>query len=681
MGMSMGKLKHKRKKKESKKKYSGISGKKVSGRDSAGPGRLKGTLQGNRKGFAFLQPEKKGEDDVFIPPHGVGGALHGDRVVIELASGGKGKRREGEVISVLETKTPRVVGTFYQEKGRCWVVPDESRNSRAINIPSGGKRKEVRSGDKVVVMLQREARGRELQGTIVERLGEAGSPGVDMLSLMMKHSLSTDFPARVKEEVKELPPEEEIANLAERESRKDLRHRLVITVDPEEAEDLDDAISLEVRPGGGYRLGVHIADVGYYVKERSALYREALQRGTSTYLVDRVVHMLPPELSQERCSLQEGKERLALSVEIDLDAKGERKSYRVFHSLLKVRHGLSYGQVERELQGEGAFPSSLQEMMEEMSVLAEKLKENRLEQGALDLDIPEPDIKLDHRGAPLSITRKKTGRAESIIEEFMLQANQAVAEYLHRRRLPLLYRVHPRPEKEKMIIFRNIMSLLGLKLPGSPEEANPRRLQKLIRQVRGDPREITVNYLLLRSLSQARYSVSREEHFGLALKCYTHFTSPIRRFPDLVNHKILSAHLKGELTGKKIERLRKDLPEIAENCSRMERKALEAERESQDLKKIEYMLGRQGEEFEGNISGGTSFGMFVEVDNTIEGMVSLAEMNDDYYIFQEELMTLTGRRSRRQYRLGDRVKVRVNRVSLEEQVIDFQLIGKVKHKH
>jgi len=353
------------------------------------------------------------------------------------------------------------------------------------------------------------------------------------------------------------------------------------------------------------------------------------------------------------------------------------ENYRLFHSLLKVSYGLAYQQVEDALQKESNFPAHMQEMLHKMDDLAQKLKSYRVSQGALDLEIPEPDIKLDHEGKPLSITPKKTGRAESIIEEFMLMANQAVADYLYRKNLPALYRIHPRPEKEKMITFRNILSLMNLKISGNPEKITPLQLQKVIEKVKGQPEERTVNYLLLRSLSQARYSATLEKHFGLATDCYTHFTSPIRRFPDLVNHRMLARHLRGELKAEKIESIKEGLPEIAEKSSQRERKALEAERESQDLKKIEYMMGQEGEEFEGCVSGITSFGMFVELDNTVEGMVNLSDMTDDFYVFHEEHMTLEGKHHHRRYRLGDRVKVMVNRVSMEERLINFILLEKV----
>jgi len=639
---------------------------------------LTGTLQGSRRGFAFLLPDKEGENDVFIPADGVKGALHGDRVVIELAAGGKGKRREGEVISILQKETPRLIGTYYQDSTKSWIIPDENRHYGPITV-SQKDRLDAQNGDKVVVQVERKKKkSREIKGTIVENLGKAGAPGVDMLSVMKKYSLSPDFPNKVEKEIRRMERAEDISGEAGQEYRKDIRDKLVVTVDPETAQDMDDAISLETLPGGGYRLGVHIADVGHYVREGTALYKEALRRGTSVYLVDRVVHMLPTELSQNLCSLRQGEDRLALSVEIDLEEDGTRKDFSLFHSVVNVDYGLSYPMLEQALQGESEYSSSMQKMLQDMNGLARTLRSRRIDQGALDLDIPEPDIKLDEEGRPVSIECKETGRAESIIEEFMLQANQAVAEYLDRREMPLLYRIHPRPEKDKMIIFKNILSLLNIKVPGNPENISSHQLQKVINQVKGEPRENTVNYLLLRSLSQARYSPALEEHYGLGMDCYTHFTSPIRRFPDLHNHRVLSDHLRGKMDAEKAARLEENLPEMAENCSRQERKALEAERESQDIKKVEYMLGQEGEEFEGNISGITSFGMFVELDNTVEGMVSLSEMTDDYYVFWEEWLTLVGRNTGQQYRLGDRVRIKVDRVSLEEQVVNFLLLGRVE---
>ncbi len=637
------------------------------------PQSLTGVLQGNRKGFAFLRPDQEKEADVFIPPDNVGGALHGDRVLIELAAGGKGKRREGEVMKILEKGTSRITGTVYQEKGKKWVLPDEYRFYQPVKISSKGKIK-AQVGDKVVVEINRESQDRGLKGTLIEVLGRAGDPGVDMASIMKKYSLSPSFPTPVENQVSKLVEGENISEAAYREQRRDLREQLIIAVDPEGAQDMDDAISLEVRQDGGYTLGVHIADVGHYVREGSHLYREALNRGTSVYLVDRVIHMLPTHLSQGLCSLREGEDRLALSVEIELDSQGKVEGYRFFHSILEVTACLAYGQVEKALQGQEKFDPSLQGMVEEMDQLARILKEKRVSQGALDMEIPEPEIKLDEEGRPLSVTCKETGRSESIIEEFMLMANQAVAEYMYRKDLPIMYRIHPRPEKEKMITFRNILSLWNLKIPGNPEKITPLKLQEIISRVKGEPQERTVNYLLLRSLSQARYSAFMDEHFGLATDCYTHFTSPIRRFPDLWNHRVLSRHLRGELNREQVERFQEQLPEVAERCSQRERKALEAERESQDLKKVEYMLGQEGEEYQGSISGITSFGFFVELDNTVEGLVALSDMTDDYYVFREDLMMLEGKQRGERYCLGDRVNVMVNRVSLEERIINFLLV-------
>ncbi len=666
--------------KEKQKQKKRKTGKKNTGGTKGLPGNKKqnltGTLQGNRKGFAFLLPDQDDEADVYIPPARVKGAMHGDRVVIELAAGGRGKRREGEVISILEKETPRLIGTFVHKQGKNWVLPDESRFYGSIRIP-GKSKMDAEEGDKVVVQIERNKKqDRELKGAVIENLGKADAPGVDVLGVMKKYSLSAEFPNKVQKELKRIIREDDISLKAQEENRRDLRDKLIVTVDPEDAKDMDDGISLEKLPGGGYRLGVHIADVSNYVREGSALYKEALRRGTSVYLVDRVVHMLPPELSQDRCSLRQDEDRLALSVEIEVDENGRTKDYSVFHSMVRIGHGLAYSQVEEVLQGTSNLPASTQEMLKTMDELARKLKTVRLQQGALDLDIPEPHIELDEEGKPVSIRRKQAGRSESIIEEFMLMANQAVAEYLHSRELPLLYRIHPRPEEEKMITFKNILSMLNIKVPGNSDSISSFQLQKVIDQVKGQPGETTVNYLLLRSLSQARYSAVLDSHYGLGMECYTHFTSPIRRFPDLINHRVLKAHLKGEMEGEKAAQLKEELPQVAENCSQQERKALEAERESQDIKKVEYMLGQEGNIFEGNVSGITSFGMFVELDNTVEGMVSLSDMDDDYYVFWEEWLALIGETTGRRFRLGDRVKIEVARASLEEGIVNFYLLGK-----
>ncbi|MFY9114835.1 MAG: RNB domain-containing ribonuclease, partial [Dethiobacteria bacterium] len=401
--------------------------------------------------------------------------------------------------------------------------------------------------------------------------------------------------------------------------------------------------------------------------------REALKRGTSIYLVDRVIHMLPPLLSQNLCSLQENKDRLAISVIIELDVRGKVENYNIFPSLIRVKQKLSYEQVEEMISAEENF-TEIELMLKKMDELAFMLKENRLQKGALILDLPETKITLDDEGKPLAIERKMPGRAESIIEEFMLLANVAVSEHFSGEGLPFIYRVHPSPTEEKMIAFRNILALMNIKISGDLRKIKPQTIQSVLESVRGTTLERTVNYVLLRSLPHAYYSVTNEKHFGLALKKYTHFTSPIRRFPDLQIHALIKDQLAGNMEEGRIAFLKKQLPGRAEYASRMERCAMEAERESIQHKKVEYMEGREGESFSGVISGVTSFGIFVELENTVEGLILLESIQDDYYQYREDLMMVIGKRTRKKYRLGDSVDVEVARVDLQKKFVYFNLL-------
>ncbi|NLZ28811.1 MAG: VacB/RNase II family 3'-5' exoribonuclease [Firmicutes bacterium] len=559
-------------------------------------GTLTGTFQGTRRGYAFLIPDSREEADIFIPANKTGKAAEGDRVSVKILSGGSGKNRKGEVISVIRTAEAK--------------------------------------------MIDREK-----------------------------------FPSRVMKELRNLPGEEEIASIALREGRADLRDEPVVTVDPEDARDMDDGISLEVRDVGGYRLGVHIADVSYYVREGSALHREALKRGTSVYLTDRVIHMLPPLLSQELCSLQENKDRLALSVIMEIDVRGRVERCDIIPSLVKVKRKLSYEQAEEMLSAAGK-PTEIGMMLKKMDELASLLERNRLRNGALFLNLPETKITVDDEGKPLSIERKFPGRAESIIEEFMLLANVSVSERFAVKDQPFIYRVHPPPTEEKMAVFRNILSLMNVRISGDLRKIKPRAIQSVLDNVRGTSLERTVNYLLLRSLPHAYYSVDNERHFGLAMKKYTHFTSPIRRFPDLQIHALIKDQLAGNMDGGKVAFLKKQLPGRAEHASYMERKAMEAERESVQHKKVEYMEGKEGESFPGIICGVTSFGLFVELENTVEGLVLLESLRDDYYHYHEEMMAVIGRRTRKKYRLGDPVNVEVSRVDLQKKVVYFHLLSR-----
>lgn len=640
-------------------------------------GMLTGVLQGNRRGFAFLQAGSQ-EEDVYISRGNLKGAVHGDRVAVLLSGGSRRRRREGEVVSILQRGNFRLVGTLERRGRRYYVIPDEKRFSQKIEVFKGDLHKAV-EGEKVVVDIQTWPGGREMpRGRIVERLGLSGTRGAENLSLHRKYNLPGEFPPPALKELDTLPGEEEISRLAGEKGRADLRRLPLVTIDDETARDFDDAVSLENLDDGSFRLGVHIADVSYYVKERKGLDREALDRATSTYLVDRVIHMLPPLLSEKLCSLQAGRDRLAVSVFMDLTPAGDLISYRFTESLINVTERLTYRQVEQYLQGhqdKKAFQNPfLGEIVTGMDRLAKQLRQKRFQRGALDLNLPEAQITLDDQGVPTAVERRSAGRSESLIEEFMILTNETVAGHFAREKLPFLYRIHAVPADDKLASLRETLSLVGMESVQKIKELKPKHLKKLLEEVKGKPRERLVSFLLLRSLPQARYSSENEGHFGLASGFYCHFTSPIRRYPDLVVHRILKQYLKeGSLTEKGIARLRSTLPAVAQHTSEREREAMEAERASEDMMKAQYMAGKLGEIFPGIISGVTNFGIFVELENTIEGMIPVSELHDDYYVYHEKMAALVGERTRKRYRLGDNLQVQVAGVSRAEGNITFAL--------
>lgn len=633
-----------------------------------------GVLDGNKSGFAFLRPDSKIED-VYIGHSNLNNAVHGDRVLVRIEEKSGRRRREGIVVRILERGRNRLVGTLRREKKRFFVEPDDNRFPGPIQV-SSQQLKNARPGDKVVAEIDKWAIGkRPARGTVVEHFGQAGSVGAEQLAFRHRYDLPGDFPPAVLKHIEELPGEETIARSAGEQNRIDLRDLKMVTIDDETARDFDDAVSLENLPGGDYRLGVHIADVSHYVRQGKALDREALKRGTSIYLVDRVIHMLPSKLSENLCSLQSGKDRLAVSAIMDIDNQGELKNTRFSASVIRVSERLTYRQVEAYLdREEGRKPfsdSAVPGMIDRMSALADILRKRRMDRGALDLDLPEARIEVDEEGVPLSVEKRAMGRSESLIEEFMIYCNEAVAEYLYKRKLPCIFRVHSIPTEEKLVLLRETLTLMGIGTLSNIKVLKPKHLNRLLEQTRGEKVEKLVSYLILRSLPQAIYSAVNEGHFGLASACYCHFTSPIRRYPDLVVHRILKQQLNGGLTKEKIKSLQAGLPDVARHSSERERIAAEADRASVDMKKAQFMEGKIGEVYPGIINGVTGFGIFVELENTIEGMIPVSELKDDYYVFQEKAAALVGERKRKTYRLGDSILVEVIRASREEGRVTF----------
>ncbi|HEY8347671.1 MAG TPA: ribonuclease R [Symbiobacteriaceae bacterium] len=636
-----------------------------------------GRLQGHPKGFAFLIPEAPEAEDVFVGREALNGAWHGDRVIVRLSPPSRvGGRREGEVIRILERANHRVVGTFEAAKHGGYVTPDDRRLPEDIFIPKGATNG-ARTGEKVVVQIVTWPGPRRLaEGKVTERLGMKGDAGVDILSIIRSLDLPEAFPARVLREAEALPDKVTEEMIAQ-EGRRDLRNWTIVTIDGEDAKDLDDAISVERLPNGHWRLGVHIADVSYYVKEGSALDQEAYKRGTSVYLADRVVPMLPPRLSNGICSLNPGEDRLTLSCVMEINREGRVLKYEIFPSVIRTAARLSYPQVNAVLegdQGRRAEIAPLVPMLEEARALMEVLRARRERRGALDFDLPEAKVELNEVGWPVAVHRVDRGVAERIIEEFMLVANETVAEHCHRLGVPFMYRVHGEPAPDRLAALRDFLRLFGynLRLPAEGK-VHPHLLQQVIKWSEGRPEENLINSVLLRSMKQAVYSEENLGHFGLAAEYYCHFTSPIRRYPDLVVHRVLRAILTGKLNNRLRRKWEAWMPEAARHASERERVAMEAERQTLDLKKAEFMSDKVGETFEGIISGVGQFGFFVQLPNTVEGLVHVSTLTDDYYHFHENAYALVGERTRRRFRLGDPVIVKLVRVDVEQRRLDFVL--------
>ncbi len=635
-----------------------------------------GTIQGHPKGYAFLIPEGESED-IFISRENLGGAMHKDRVIVRLlGSNLQGKHVEGEVIRVLERANTTVVGVLDEANRHFgFVIPDEKRLGWDIFVPRV-RAKGAHTGDKVVVEITswpRERRNPE--GKVIERFGAVGEPGVDILSIVKKYGLPEDFPRRVLKQAADIPltvpPEDE-------EGRWDLRDLPMVTIDSEDAKDLDDAVSLEMLPSDNYRLGVHIADVSYYVKENSELDKEALERGTSVYLVDRVIPMLPPRLSNGICSLNAGEDRLAISVFMEINAEGNVIRHEIGPSVIRVDERMAYTSVRRILEDNDPelcqryadFTSTFQKMRD----LSLVLRRRRKVRGALDFDFPESKVTLDQEGRPVDVLLLEQSIAEQIIEEFMLIANETVARHLSQLEAPLLYRVHEEPKSEKMEALNEFLHGFGFHIPAG-NGVHPRFFQEILHQVEDRPEQLVVHTVMLRSLQHARYNPQPLGHFGLAVQYYTHFTSPIRRYPDLIVHRVLwevLAH--GRIPSKRKEKLEQSMPFYAEQSTKREMLAEEAERETVDLKQVEYIKRFLGEVFDAIVVSITNFGMFAALANGIEGLVHVSTMTDDYYLFNERNYTLIGENTKKTFRIGDKVKVQLARANIEDRQIDFELV-------
>lgn len=634
-----------------------------------------GILEGHERGFGFVVSKDKTRQDIFIPAENMNGAMHGDRVIANITKRQEGERREeGEIIRILERGNKTIVGTFEDNRNFGFVIPDDHKIGYDIFIPKA-KTMKAKTKQKVVIEITQwpEPR-RNPEGKVVEILGYLNEKGTDILSIIRHFNLPEEFPNRVQEIADRIPQE---VDPKEAEKRTDLRHLNTFTIDGIDAKDIDDAVSIEKKDNGNYYLGVHIADVSHYVKERAILDKEALQRGNSVYLIDRVIPMLPKELSNGICSLNPNVDRLTLSVMMEIDKKGKVVDHEIVEGLINSKQRLVYDDVSDFLENDDEeAKTKLDNVADDLKLMEELchiLYEKRERRGSIDFEFPETKIILDEKGIPVEIKKEDRRIANRLIEEFMLVCNETVAERFFWSQIPFLYRTHEEPSPEKMATFSKLIHNFGYTLKGQ-NEVHPKELQLLTKEVRGKTEETLINTLMLRSLKKAVYSNEPGIHFGLAAQYYSHFTAPIRRYPDLVIHRIIKSYLNGKLNHQVQQKLEVTLPEIAEHTSMTERRAEEAEREVEDMKKAQYMTKYIGEEFEGIVSSLTSFGMFVQLENTIEGLVHFSNMLDDYYHFDEEKYHIIGERTNRIYRLGDIVRIRVIDANVMTRNIDFELI-------
>nr|WP_294530275.1 ribonuclease R [uncultured Blautia sp.] len=638
--------------------------------------RYEGTFIGHSKGFGFVETEEL-EDDIYIPEENTGTAMHQDRVVVVVTrEPEEGKRREGAVVKILERGTTQIVGTYQNNRDYGFVLSDNPRFSKDIFIPKKDS-KGVRDGDKVVVQItDYGTKNKSPEGKVIEDLGSIKAPGTDILAIVKSFGIPSEFPDKVLRQADRVP--DHVLD-ADREGRLDLTHLQTVTIDGEDAKDLDDAISL-TKEGDIYHLGVHIADVSNYVQGGSALDREALKRGTSVYLADRVVPMLPVRLSNGICSLNQGQDRLTLSCLMDIDSSGKRVSYQIAETVIRVDERMSYTDVKNILEDTDPKAkeryAKLVPMFFLMKELSGIIREGRHHRGSIDFDFPESKIILNAAGRAIDVKPYEANVATRIIEDFMLMANETVAEEYCKEGKPFVYRTHDNPDPEKVESLLTLLRNQGVAVQKMGQEITPKEIQQILEQIQGLENEPQISRLTLRTMKQARYTTQCSGHFGLAAKYYCHFTSPIRRYPDLQIHRIIKDNLRGRLIREgRTEHYQEILEDVAQQSSACERRADEAERESDKLKKAEYMSYHLGEEYEGIISGVTGWGFYVELPNTVEGLVHVNTLRDDYYTFDKETYELRGDMTRKVYRLGRKVKVRVADADTFLKTVDFTVVN------
>ena len=635
----------------------------------------KGVMRANKKGFGFVEVDNL-DDDIYVSQDNMNGAIHDDIVLVEITSKMKLDRLEGRVLKIIKRQVEQYIGEInFDKKDKGIITLDDKKINLDIFVERKNSLNAV-DGHKVVVELIKHINNTKYEGKVTEIIGHKNDPGIDILSIVKKYNINTDFPDDVKEEVSKMPMEVLDSDL---DGRRDLRDLEIFTIDGDDTKDIDDAISINRLSNGHYELGVHIADVSYYVKEGTPLDDEAMERGTSVYLVDRVIPMLPHELSNGICSLNPNVDRLAVSCVMEFDDNGKQLKYEIFPSVIRSRIQMTYKKVnsilEKNVVPEGyePFEKSLR-LMQELALILQKAITRR---GYINFDVNEVKILVDENCKPTEVKVRETGLGERLIESFMIAANECVASHVYFMNLPFIYRIHEVPKEEKIRSFLSFVSSLGYTITGDVTNLKPTTMQRILKQLDDKPEYKILASLLLRSMQKAVYSPDNLGHYGLASSCYTHFTSPIRRYPDTTVHRLLHTYLfDGKIDMPTIRKWEEKLVYIADHSSAKERASVDCEREVEDMKMAEYMEEHIGEEYEGMISSVTSFGMFVELDNLIEGLVPLRDMKD-FFHFDEERMTLTGEKSNVQYKIGERVIVKVVRASKEEKTIDFEIVRKV----
>ena len=628
-----------------------------------------GTMIANKKGYGFVDIE--GDQDVFIPPNNINGAIHGDKVIVEITSP-KGIDLEGRIVKIVDRKFKQMVGEIYYKKNKPYLKLDDDRVNIIVEIDKK-KTQGAMAGHKVLVKITNKLKDNNYKGEVIKILGHKNDPGVDILSITNEMGIPDTFSASVMKELDNIPDEVLDKDLID---RVDLRKEIIFTIDGDDTKDIDDAISIE-KVQDHYKLGVHIADVSYYVRPNTALDSEAFERGTSVYLADRVIPMLPHKLSNGICSLNPNVDRLAISCIMEIDKNGNVIDYNILKTVIKSQIQMTYKKVNQILE-ENTIPEGYEKYVDKLKMMADLakiLRKNKENRGYIDFDIDESKIIVDEKGKAIDITLRNRGTGEKLIEDFMIVANETVASHIYYMQLPFIYRVHGEPDEEKINNFMRYLNILGYHITADLKKLTPKTMQNILGQLKDKKEFHLLSALLLRSMQKAIYDTNNIGHFGIASKCYTHFTSPIRRYPDTTVHRLLHTYLfDNNINNETINYYERELPFVAEHTSDTERRSIECERAVDDMKKAEYMMDHIGEEFDGIISSVMNFGMFVELPNLIEGLVKLDSLQGDYYTYDETTFTIRGNKDKRGYRLGDSVRVKVVAADKEKRTIDFEVI-------